>query len=63
MDMLHNKIINNTPPKHSGHKKLLPKMMPNTGVMTVAAEKTCFGGKSGTVPVFSQAERSKDGYI
>ena len=63
MDMLHNKIINNIPPKHTEHKKLLPKMVPTTVVMTVAAEKTFFGGKNGSVPVFSPAERAKECYM
>ena len=63
MDMLNNKIINNIPPKHTEHKKLLPKMVPTIVVTTVAAEKTFFGGKNGSVPVFSPAERAKECYM
>ena len=61
--MFHKKIINNNSPKHTEHKKLLPKMVPITDVKTVATEKTSLGGKNGSVPVFSPAERSKECYI
>ena len=63
MDMVHNKMINNTPPKHTEHKTLLPKIVPKTDAMSIATEKTFFGGKNGRVPVFSPAEKTKECYI
>ena len=63
MDTRNNKINNNILMKHSDHKKLLPKMLAKTDIMSVDTEKTIFGGKNGAVPVYSPAEKLKECYI
>ena len=68
MDVLNSKIKLNSVPKNDDRKKLLPKMNVEANSveshkLSVAAEKTFFGGKNGTIPVFSPAERAKESYI
>ena len=67
MNMLKNKIIN-SPTKYGDRKKLLPKKNDDLNSvesqkLSITAEKTFFGGKNGTIPVFSPAERAKECYI
>ena len=64
--MPNNEIINSFA-KYGDRKKLLPKKDDDLNSvesqkLTIAAEKTFFGGKNGSIPVYSPAERVKECY-